>query len=425
MNARQEDVSCRHCGSMNVTRKGSRTLSVAGKRQIYLCKNCSHKFSLGLSKKKFNAKLIVNAVCAYNKGYSYAEVSEMMSRKHKTAVGKSSVERWVKEYGLGYLDIRDRIASKYGTLPVVEKMFRHSGVVYDFKFHRGKLHEFGKFPGLKSFVVGLGSGVDSRLFEGDRCSQARDDITAEVDAAENTRLNKVAGEMLKIVRDNYQRHALVEDLMLCCDRDTVAVEVPVWYWDKFADRGICGHIDVLQVKFGNVWIMDYKPDAEKEKFEKVVSQLYHYALALSFRAGVPLDSIRCAWFDAAKVFSFEPAEARVRQRENVPTGGMMAGSAIENPTFAAENFQGGNDINKKFTRINRGVQAENDSTGSSQEEYMVRASVSPTNRVTAERARDSSGRVPLHNISTQPGFLNILATSISAASANGEVASDD
>jgi len=338
MNSNSDTVICRHCGSRNVTKKGSRTLSIAGKRQIYRCKACSRKFSLGLSKKKFNARLIVNAVCAYNNGYSYSEASEMIARKHKVAVGKSSVERWAKEYGLGYLDIRDRIMSKYGSMPVVERVFRHSGVAYGFKFHRGKLHEFGKFPGLKEFVAGIAKGgVDARLFEGDRCSQAREDIVADVESAENTRLNKVAGEMLKIVKDNHQRHALVEELMLCCDRDTVAVEVPVWYWDKIVDRGVCGHIDVLQVKFGNVWIMDYKPDAEAEKFEKVVSQLHHYALALSFRAGVPLESIRCAWFDAAKVFSFEPAKARVKQKEGILEAVEAAGVA---PVPMPENMGG-------------------------------------------------------------------------------------
>jgi len=40
--------------------------------------------------------------------------------------------------------------------------------------------------------------------------------------------------------------------------------VPVWYWDKDKNIGVCGHIDILQVKYGKAWILDYKPNAEQE-----------------------------------------------------------------------------------------------------------------------------------------------------------------
>jgi hypothetical protein len=308
----KEKIICRHCGSLDVIKRGERKLNF-GKRQMYSCGNCMKRFSLGLNKKKFDVWLIVDSVCLYNKGYSYGEVSELIARKHKVRVGKSSVERWVKEYYLGYLDIRNRIISKYGRGIIVEKVFNHSGLVYNFKLHAGKLKEFGKFSGLKDFILSISRGIDDSLFNENenRCSQSREKIVVNVSSLENSRLNEVIGEMLKIVRSNYQRHSLVEQLLLCCDRDTVAVEVPVWYWDRKFDKGICGHIDVLQVKFGKIWILDYKPIAEKEKFEKVVSQLYHYALALSFRTGVSLGEIMCGWFDASKVFSFSPCEAKV------------------------------------------------------------------------------------------------------------------
>ncbi|MCX6748862.1 MAG: hypothetical protein NT076_04625 [Candidatus Pacearchaeota archaeon] len=310
---KEEKITCRHCGSLDVIKKGERKLSF-GKRRIYFCKDCSKRFSIGLNKKQFDAWLIVDAVCLYNKGYSYEEVSELIARKHKIRVGKSSVERWAKEYGLGFLDIRDRIISKYGKEIIIERMFNHSGLVYNFKFHKGKLNEFGKFFGLKDFIYQLSRGIDDSLFNDNenRCSQSRENITVNVSCSENLRLNKIIGEMLKIVRSNYQRHSLVEQLMLCCDRDTVAVEVPVWYWNKRTDSGVCGHIDILQVKFGKIWILDYKPDAEKEKFEKVVSQLYHYAIALSFRSGMGLRDIKCGWFDGSKIFCFEPSEVRVK-----------------------------------------------------------------------------------------------------------------
>ena len=312
--AEKERISCRNCGSFSVMRKGARKIT-NGKRNIYFCKNCSKRFSLGLSKKKFDVFSIINAVCAYNQGYSYGDACELVGRKNKIKVSKSSVERWVKEYNLGYLGIRDKIISKYGKELIIERVFNHSGVAYNFKTHKGKLKEFGKFSGLKDFIFDICRGVNDNFFNGQRCSDSRENISVNIVAFENTKLNKVIGEMLKIVRNNKQRHMLVENLMLNCDRDTVAVEVPVWYWDKKKNIGICGHIDIIQVKFGKIWIMDYKPDAEKEKFNEVVSQLYHYAVALSFRTGVGISNIKCGWFDDCKMFSFNPEKARVKHME--------------------------------------------------------------------------------------------------------------
>ena len=87
-------VECKYCKSENVVKKGIRKLKKI-KKQIYFCKNCEHKFSLGLSKKRSNIKIILNAVCAYNQGYNYCEVCELISRKNKVTISKSSVERWV------------------------------------------------------------------------------------------------------------------------------------------------------------------------------------------------------------------------------------------------------------------------------------------------------------------------------------------
>ena len=303
-------MNCVYCRSKDIVKRGIRKV-VGGGKQIYFCKRCNRKFSNSVSKKQFDVWPIVDAVCSYNKGYSYSEVCELVARKHKVVVGKSSVERWVKEYSLGFLDICNKIISKYGKNCIIEKAFNHSGLIYNFMLHKGKLKEFGKFKGLKDFIFGIVKGVDEKFFNGDRCSQLSEKVSSSVDVKNNSKLNVVVGNMLKIVKNNKNRHALVENLMLSSDRDTVAVEVPVWYWDKRKDKGICGHIDVLQVKYGKVWILDYKPDASKENFSKVMSQLYNYAIALSFRAKVPLNLIKCGWFDNLKIYSFDPGKVLI------------------------------------------------------------------------------------------------------------------
>lgn len=306
----KDEIVCKHCAAKDAMKKGVRKLS-SGKRQMYLCMSCGKRFSLGLSRKRFDAHLILDAVCLYNQGYSYEGVASIISRKRKRKISGGSVERWVKEYSLGFLDVRDKIVRKYGRDLIIEKAYVHSGLVYNFKMHKGKLKEYAGFSGLRDFVFEVAKGVDDNGFNGERCSQIWDMVSVNVAVKENTKLNNVIGGMLKIVKNNKKRHSVVEDLMLYCDRDTVAVEVPVWYWDKKRDVGVCGHIDVLQVKFGKVWVLDYKPNAAAEKFEKVISQLYNYAVALSFRSKVSLDDIRCGWFDAAKIFTFKPLEVRI------------------------------------------------------------------------------------------------------------------
>ncbi len=72
-----------------------------------------------------------------------------------------------------------------------------------------------------------------------------------------------------------------------------------------------GHVDVLQVRGGKIFVLDYKPGADKENIEKVKSQLYWYATGLSFRTKIPLVFFRCAWFDENVYYEFDPREARL------------------------------------------------------------------------------------------------------------------
>ena len=107
--------------------------------------------------------------------------------------------------------------------------------------------------------------------------------------------------------------------MLINDSVTAAVEIPVFltsddiaYYRRrgfkldFDSQIITGHIDFLQIRNGHLHILDYKPDAKKEKHAHV--QLTIYALALSRRANLPLKSFKCAWFDEHDYFEFFPLQ---------------------------------------------------------------------------------------------------------------------
>ncbi len=114
---------------------------------------------------------------------------------------------------------------------------------------------------------------------------------------------------MKASSDNRNRHRMLEDFMLINDTATVACEVPVWYWDKYMDVGVCGHVDILQIRYGKIYVLDFKPKAAKEKYASV--QLYLYALGLAFRTKIPLSSFRCAWFDESIYHEFDPSKVNI------------------------------------------------------------------------------------------------------------------
>ncbi len=307
----KKQITCKFCNSINIIKKGVRKLKNKNK-QIYLCKNCNKRFSEGITRRQFDIKIILNAVNAYNQGYNLNEVCDIISRKYKTIISKSSILRWAKEYSLGYNEIKSRIIKKYGFNLIIGRIFKHSGLLYNFKYHKGKLNLFCKFKGLKEFIINLSKGVNSKLFNTskNRCSKIKSNVNINIKTFDNTKLNKAIGHTLKSIKSNKQRHSIIEEFMLNSDRDTIATEVPVWYWDKNKNIGIHGHIDILQIKYGKLWILDYKPNAHKEDINKVVSQLWNYALALSFRSNIKLKNIKCAWFDENKIFTFDPIKVK-------------------------------------------------------------------------------------------------------------------
>lgn len=167
-----------------------------------------------------------------------------------------------------------------------------------------------QFSGLAKYITRFERGCPDVFFEvGERCSKPNFEVEVKVKKKTNLTCT-MADFSVKAARNNYERHKMVERFMLINDKATIACEVPVWYWEKGIDNGITGHIDILQVRNNLVYILDYKPGAAKEK--KASWQLYHYALALSFRTKVSLKDIRCAWFDKEAYYEYNPADVDIK-----------------------------------------------------------------------------------------------------------------
>ncbi|MGC9059308.1 MAG: PD-(D/E)XK nuclease family protein, partial [Candidatus Aenigmatarchaeota archaeon] len=74
---------------------------------------------------------------------------------------------------------------------------------------------------------------------------------------------------------------------------------------------ITGHIDILQIRNGLIYILDYKPNARKIN---AVNQLTIYALALASRTKLAVKDFKCAWFDEKNYFEFYPLHAVYKSR---------------------------------------------------------------------------------------------------------------
>ena len=259
-------------------------------------------------------RVIAQALSYYNQGNTLEKTAKLLKKRYKAGVAKSSVSKWLKEFReySSFQAVRGKAIAKHGGIRVLKKSFRHSGQAYNYMLHETKAEMLLQHSGLREYLLGLGKGCPNSIFnESRRCSRTRIQVNGAIRKAEDT-ASKMAGFAVKAARGNRERHGLVESFLLYNDACTIACEVPVWFWEKNMDSGISGHIDLLQVRNGSVWVLDYKPGASKENFSKVASQLYLYASAVCFRSGYAFEDITCAFFDDRHWYWFKPGEMNVK-----------------------------------------------------------------------------------------------------------------
>lgn len=207
--------------------------------------------------------------------------------------------------------------------------------------------------------------------------------TAMIVRGKTNYATRLAAFVLQSVGDRKARHEAIQKFMLANDSVTVATEVPVYLtrddikhmksqlgfeiYDKnqlsvlgsrLSDSGlsvlgqsvfetdelitdepetenrklktdngfdlpklITGHIDLLQIRNGQIHILDYKPNAQRER---PMEQLTLYAMALSRLTGLRLYEFKCAWFDERDYFEFYPLHVlhkpkKALRRKNITT----------------------------------------------------------------------------------------------------------
>jgi len=181
---------------------------------------------------------------------------------------------------------------------------------YKFAFHRLKTNLLCKrrFPQIRRYLWRISENCPNEVFQrsdGARCSDGNLPHLALHLVRKETNAQALAKLGLLLAKRSKERHPAIQHFMLVNDSATVAVEVPVYLYpyeapDLELTGALTGHIDVLQIRGNRVWILDYKPDAKREKQAKY--QIYLYARALSVRTGIPLSQFAMAYFDDKDYF---------------------------------------------------------------------------------------------------------------------------
>ncbi len=281
----------------------------------------SHPFSTKpLKRSKYPPAIILTTISTYNLGHTIQETNKIINRKYKTNIPQSTIHSWLQRYQ-GICTFTSNLRKRYILDPktiIFAKKFYHQQV-YEFKYHTLKTNIAGKtFPTLKKYLLSLPDKCPSQPFQyGPRCSSLRIDIKPTRTTKHNNalKLTELAQTLAKI---NRERHQKVEDFFLINDSATIATEIPVYIYSNELTKQelntyglnltepLSGHIDILQVRWDKIHILDYKPDAKRSD-KAAAEQIFLYALALSKRINIPLAKFVCAYFDDKSYFQFLPS----------------------------------------------------------------------------------------------------------------------
>jgi hypothetical protein len=277
------------------------------------------------------------------------EGTEEHTVKDRGNIGSGTLTNWLKQYKslCPFHRMREYAMKMYKPKDMISSVALAHRQFYRFRHHRAKTElilredfKHNKFWALKQFLDLVPAECPHQYFqEGSRASRPPITYSKEemIVRGKHNYANKLAKFVLESVSKARDRHDALQRFMLANDTVTVATEVPIYIRredlahmqtqlgfkmykkqtkeEKLADkefelfeakdlpRLITGHIDFIQIRNGFIHIMDYKPNAAKEK---PIEQLTTYALALSRLTGLRVFNFKCAWFDEKDYFEFFP-----------------------------------------------------------------------------------------------------------------------
>jgi transposase-like protein len=333
---------CPYCNGPKIIKRGQRTKKYEVV-QLYYCTTCKKKFTPITNKNRsFPLRVILESISKYNRLDTLSESSEKITERYGIKVNAQNISNWMSEYSkyLPYSRMRDYINKNYAKKDIIvsSKMFHKQ--IYDFVYHRAKTdlilsEDFKnyKFSPLQVFLELIIEECPHQIFKESmkRASEYKD--LFDLNQVKLTPKENIASQMallvMQTVTNNRLRHEKLQEFMLLNDSVTVATEVPIlldWedvlYYNntlgfnvpvKLAENEtITGHIDIVQIRNGNIHLLDYKPGAKRVK---PVEQLTIYALAMSRLTGIRLYHFKCAWFDKEHYYEFFPLHVVYKKKK--------------------------------------------------------------------------------------------------------------
>ena len=309
---------------------------------------------------------------------SHLDASRIDSGQARMTLHPTTLSNWVNQYQdlCRFSRLRPYALKRYQPKHFTVYATLAHRQLYRYRFHRAKCHliiqedvKHKNFTPLQEFLELVPSETPHQYFQdGLRASESPlvFSKTQMIVRPKTNLANQLAQFVLQSVKDRRARHDAIQKFMLYNDSVTVATEVPVYITKsdllhlqtqlgfeigtkgatlkgdspdagesgplgyqaeggsfpyKNLPRLITGHIDILQIRNGQVHILDYKPNAAKEK---PIEQLTLYAMALSRLTGLRMFEFKCAWFDEKDYFEFYPLHVvhkpkGRRRRKNVYT----------------------------------------------------------------------------------------------------------
>ncbi len=324
--SQQQNPACARCSSKFTIKKGRRQNRFRV-LQVFQCGECLYKFTAAAGKNKtYPPSVILETISTYSLGNSVSDTQRAIRKRLHIDIPEGTIRSWIQAYKplTTYARLRAQGRTFFDPDAMIRSFVLRHKQVYRFQLHRAKLElllQIARHRHLapaKDYLEAIGQDFPHRMFQTTehRSSKFHTRLWTPITRKENY-ATRLAALVLPAAAANKKRHETLQRFMLVNDSATVAVEIPVYLTDEdiayYRDRGfkldfendlITGHIDFLQARDGYLQILDYKPDARKEKHAHV--QLTIYALALARRTNLPLKNFKCAWFDEKDYFEFFP-----------------------------------------------------------------------------------------------------------------------
>jgi hypothetical protein len=213
------------CQAKYVIKKGRRKTRHEA-RQRWGCNRCGHTFTNPVTKHSlYPIKVIMEAICRYNLGYSARDTVRYLTRCFHMTVPEKTFRLWYTAHKLlcTYHTIRPEIAHRFEPDSLLEKHDLQHRQVYLYTLHRGKLEHLFSFPyhrayrPIREYLVADVPSADfpHELFtraERERSSQYPVILEADVTRKDNY-ATKLAGLALQIAPSNTKRHETLQRFM--------------------------------------------------------------------------------------------------------------------------------------------------------------------------------------------------------------------